>query len=51
MEDMDATPLTLAEPMVRSQSVMNAGGPAVMKSADPDNRASFITAGPPMLIQ
>src|SRR5580658_3603320 len=51
MEDIAATPLTLAEAAVRSQSVIKAGGPAVIKSAEPDNSASFITAGPPMLIQ
>src|SRR6185312_5166733 len=51
IDDMAATPLTFTEAAVRSQSVMNAGGPAVMKSAEPERRASFITEGPPMLIQ
>src|SRR5665213_4423132 len=47
---MAATPFTLADEMVRSQRVRKAGGPAAMKSADPDSRASFITEGPPILI-
>ncbi len=46
-----ATPFTLAEVMVRSHKVRNAGGPAAMKSAEPESRASFITEGPPILIQ
>ncbi len=46
-----ATPVTLMEPSVLSQSVRNAGGPAAMKSTEPESSASFITDGPPKLIQ
>src|SRR5579864_7531147 len=50
-EVIAATPSTLAAPRVLSHNVINAGGPAEMKSADDDNSASFIAAGPPRSIQ
>src|ERR1700754_5324327 len=45
---MDFTPTLLR---VRSHKVRKAGGPAEMKCAEPERRASFMTAGPPMLDQ
>ncbi len=50
-DDIAATPRTSAEPRVALHSVMNAGGPAAMKSTEPDSKASFMTAGPPRSIQ
>ena len=50
-DDIAATPRTSAEPRVALHSVMNAGGPAAMKSTEPDSSASFMTAGPPRSIQ
>ena len=50
-DDIAATPRTSTDPRVRSHSVMKAGGPAAMKSTEPDSSASFMTAGPPRSIQ
>src|SRR4030081_2032335 len=46
IELMAATPLTSILPRVRSHSVRKAGGPAEMKSADPESRASFMIRRP-----
>ncbi len=45
-DDIAATPRMSTESRVRSQSVMNAGGPAAMKSTEPDSSASFMHGGP-----
>src|SRR3954449_6971403 len=42
-----ATPITFMLARVRSQIVMNAGGPAGAKCAAPESSMSFTTAGPP----
>src|SRR5690606_18429804 len=51
MELMAATPLTSAVPLVRSHKSRKDGGPAEIKSAEPDSKASIMTEGPPMLDQ
>src|SRR5690606_1341031 len=51
IELMAATPLTLAVPLVRSHKSRKDGGPAEMKSAEPDSKASIITEGPPIFAQ
>src|SRR5690606_41419513 len=51
MELMAATPFTSAVPLVRAQSSRKDGGPAEMKSAEPDSSASIMTDGPTMLAQ
>ena len=51
MELMAATPLTLAFPLVLSQRMRKEGGPAEIKSAEPESNASIMPAGPPMLDQ
>src|SRR5262249_35679177 len=49
-DDIAATPRTLAESRVLSHRIRKAGGPAAMKSTDPDKSASFMIAGPPRSI-
>src|SRR5687768_13599893 len=51
MELMAATPFTSAVLLVLSHRIRNDGGPAEMKSAEPESSASIMTDGPPMLAQ
>ena len=51
MELMAATPLTPMLFLVLSHRMRKEGGPAEMKSAEPDSSASIMPAGPPMLDQ
>src|SRR5687768_4154940 len=51
IELIAATPFTLPLPMVLSHRIRNDGGPAEMKCAEPESRASIITEGPPTLAQ
>ena len=51
IELIAATPLTSMLPLVLSHRIKKEGGPAEMKSADPDTKASIMADGPPMFDQ